>query len=107
MTDRTRRRLERLERALGATQRGFDTPHPLETVSGEDREALRPYLEARKHGAAGARAWPAGVHRAMHRYLRACAERERAMREAGVPLSIAETLRRCRFRNGRDAGQHP
>ena len=104
MTDRTRRRLERIERALGATKRGSDTPHPWGTLSGEDRELLRPYLESRRQGEAGVRAWPAEVHTAMHRYLRVCAERELAMRQAGVPMrSIAETLRRRRF----GIGLHP
>lgn len=103
MTDRTRRRLERIEKAVGAARHRSDRPHPLETLRTEDREILRPYLEARKQGEAGTREWPAEVHKAMHRYLRAYAERDRAMREAGVPMSMAETMRRCRFRNGRNA----
>jgi hypothetical protein len=104
MNDRTRRRLEQIEGAVGASRQASEIPEPFDTLSTEDRAILKPYFEARKKHEAATREWPAEVHRAMHRYLKACVEHSRLMREAGVPMmGIAETMRRVRFVNRENA----
>ncbi|HEY6341715.1 MAG TPA: hypothetical protein VIY49_09500 [Bryobacteraceae bacterium] len=87
------RRLRRLEQVKAAVAEG-NFPDPLEVLTVEERAALRPYLEARIRGDASDYEWPAKTHRMMGRYLAAGIQRDRAMREAGIPMpSLAEILR--------------
>lgn len=48
MNSRTLARLNQIERSVGGTQGASGIPEPLETLIAEDRQILRPYLEARK-----------------------------------------------------------
>lgn len=93
MIARTRRRLEKMELAMGIHQRLIHFPDPLEALSAEERTRLRPYLEARIRGDADGFDERPDVHRLMYHYLGACIEQDRLMREAGVPMpSLASIL---------------
>ena len=92
-TGRAKSRLEQIEKALGINQQDSGGPDPLEMLSAQQRETLKPYLEARKRGDADRR-WPEDVQRAILPYLWACTQRNRTTRKVGAgTLSKAEMLR--------------
>jgi hypothetical protein len=90
------RRLKTAEENVSVNRGAADIPRALDLISAEDRELLKPYLDARKQGTGATTDWPKEVHRAMHRYLRACVEHDKLLAQTGLPVAslVAETLRR-------------
>jgi hypothetical protein len=87
------KRLDAAEKSVGIGRADGDIPAAIDVLSPCDRELLAPWLAAR----GSEQVFPAEVHRAAHRLLKAAAEQSRRIREAGIPmLTVAETLRRRR-----------
>jgi hypothetical protein len=94
MIEKTKKRLEAVEQSLNPRQGASDFPDPLEELTAGERAIIRPYMEARIMGHAHEYGKTEGLQPAMYKYLKACVQRDLAMRAAGVPMrSIAEALR--------------
>ena len=88
-----------MERSAQTGQDLANLPDVMDTLCDGDRLLVQQYRTARDTGGEDRPEF----HRAQHRFLRACVERESLLRAAGVPMrSIADVLR-GRFRVVADA----
>ena len=87
------KRLHAIEKSLRPAGLVGEPPEALDTLKPEDRALVLEYAEARRSGTYNCDR--PEFHQAQRKFLAACVERTRMLREAGVPMeSVTETLRR-------------